>query len=466
MLSMGFADVVKACRGSSTGAQSTAAVQGISTDSRSIPERSLFFALKGERFDGHQHVVEALHKGASACVVSHAYARSHPDPRLIAVGETYQALGEIAHAWRTRFSLPVLALTGSNGKTTVKEMLRSILVCHHAQLDAAVLATQGNFNNHIGVPLTLARLDAAHKVAVIEAGMNHHGEIAYLTRKIAPDIAIINNAGPAHLEGVGSIEGVAYAKAELFEGLRPTGTAVYNADDAQAPIWRACTAGLRVLTFGTVAAADVRGAWSGIQAADALTIHYAGAAQTLALDHAGTHNRMNALAAAAGALALGVPLPTVAEGLRAFRGVAGRQAIVPGLHGSTVIDDTYNANPASMQAAIETLCGYAARKIIVLGQMAELGAGSEALHRQVGASIAASDIDLFFGLGARMRAGVEAAGTKARWFESKAALIVHLKQELGKGVVVLVKGAHSMTMEEVVAAISAPNPANDQRGQH
>jgi UDP-N-acetylmuramoyl-tripeptide--D-alanyl-D-alanine ligase len=468
MLSMGLAEITLACRGRTAGAQANASARGISTDSRSIAAESLFVALKGERFDGHDHVAGAFEKGAHACVVSHAYARSHPDPRLIAVGDTYQALGDIGHAWRKRFTMPVVALTGSNGKTTVKEMLRSILVCHHAQEPKAVLATEGNFNNHIGVPLTLARLSASHKVAVVEAGMNHHGEIAYLTRKIAPDVALVNNAGPAHLEGVGSIEGVAHAKAEIFEGLGPQGTAVYNADDAQMPIWRARTAVLRSVTFGTVAQADVRGAWSGVRAGDAITIHYAGAAQSFTLALAGTHNRMNTLAAAAGALALDVPLHTVAEGLRAFRGVSGRQAIVAGLHGSIVIDDTYNANPASMQAAIETLCGYTTRKIIVLGQMAELGADSDALHRQVGASVASSDIDCFFAVGARMQAAVAACGSKAHWFETKAALIAQLKKDLGTGVVVLVKGAHSMAMEEVVAAISEPTPNQDHgpRGQH
>jgi UDP-N-acetylmuramoyl-tripeptide--D-alanyl-D-alanine ligase len=450
VFAMTVAEIARACNGQFSRDAATIGVRGIGTDSRQVAEGSAFIGIKGERFDGNAHAADALAAGAAICVTN----RNDLGDRAIVVSDTTLALQQIAKAWRDRFAIPVLGLTGSNGKTTVKEMMREILIAHAGDR-AFVLATRGNLNNHIGVPLMLAELDRLHRYAVFEAGMNHFGEIRVLTHLIAPHVALINNAGPAHLEHVGSLDGVARAKGELIDGLSSHGVAVLNADDPYISYWRSRVLSTqRVITFGTSDAADVRGLWQSSNANTSMRIVTTAADVELDFPLVGNHNRMNALAACAGGIALGVPLPTIVHALTKFAAVAGRQKVIQGRAGSIIIDDTYNANPASMRAAVESLVTTSGRRILVLGPMAELGVDSEALHAQIGALIGASGIETFFATGDPMRAATlrcdEISNGKARWFASKTSLVEALLPMLQEGVTVLIKGSRSSAMEEVV----------------
>jgi UDP-N-acetylmuramoyl-tripeptide--D-alanyl-D-alanine ligase len=457
MLTMSLSQIANTCGADfALHGASARIAKGISTDSRTLQPEALFVALKGERFDGHDHVQAALRAGASAAVVGRRYAKEHSAMPMLGVDDSYEALQQIAGAWRKTLSLPVIAITGSNGKTSVKEMLRTILIVHCDGVESDVLATQGNLNNHIGVPLMLARLSAAHRYGVFEAGMNHFGEISLLTRLIAPNVAVINNAAPAHLEGVGSMDGVARAKAEIFEGLTPSGIAVINADDRYCDYWKSRIGQKRTVSFGMHIDATVRGVWKNSDIDDPMTVRIGNDAATFSLAVQGAHNRMNALAAAAAAHALDIPLATITHGLQQFRGIPGRQAVRVGLRGARVIDDTYNANPASMRAGIDALAALPGKRILVLGQMAELGAESESLHREVGEAAKASGIERVFATGERMKAAVETCGATAQWFATKSQLIDALCMELAPHVSVLVKGSRSSEMEDVVNAILDP----------
>lgn len=453
MFALSVEQIATACGGTVLGSPQRV-VRGISTDSRTVTPGSLFVAIKGERFDGHDHVAAALGGGAVACLVS----KPIEGVDGVLVTDTVAGLQRAAQVWRQRFSLPVLALTGSNGKTTVKEMLRTILIAHFGGQAQRVLATEGNLNNHIGVPLMLARLSAAHACAVIEAGMNHFGEIRTLTHLIRPSVALINNAGPAHLEGVGDLDGVARAKGEIFEGLVGSGTAVLNADDAYFEYWRGLLApGTQLISFGTSPAATVRGTWTEIAESAPMQIACDGQQASVSLPLAGAHHRMNALAATAGAMALGVPLTTSAQALARFEPVQGRQRAITLANGALIIDDTYNANPASVRAAIDVLLTRKGKRVLVLGQLAELGQHSEALHREIGQIVGRSAVDRFFATGERMRVAVDACNAlaaKGQWFETKAALAQALRAQLTAETVVLVKGSRSSAMEDVVAALA------------
>ena len=368
----------------------------------------------------------------------------------IVVPNTKLALGTLAQFWRSRFNIPMVALTGSNGKTTVKEMLRAILVAHHG--DAAyVHATEGNLNNDIGLPLTLCQLRAAHKVAVLEMGMNHLGEINYLTRLAQPDIAIINMAGTAHIGELGSVEAIAQAKGEILSGLSDHGIAVLNADDHFFGYWKTLVGARRVVSFGlSNQSANV----CGVLSATALKISYAGDSVVTQLQVAGEHNARNALAAAAAAIALGVPLNTIAQGLTAFEGVAGRLRNFAGLHGSVVIDDSYNANADSMQAAIKVLAATPLNtRILVLGDMGEQGTKSVEMHRLVGAAARAAGIEHLYLLGAASVETAHGYGAGAKHFESVESLLAALHPLLTPQTTVLIKGSRFMAMERVVAAL-------------
>jgi len=345
---------------------------GVSTDSRSVGPGDLFVALVGERFDAHDFIDEAKNRGAAAALVSREFSRERADTGipLIRVKDTRHGLGKLAAHWRTRFSLPVIAVTGSNGKTTVKEMIAAIL--RHAiggekQPDGrdrdSILVTEGNLNNDVGMPLMLLRLREWHCQAVMEMGMNHPGEISYLTRLAKPDIAVITNAGIAHLEGLGSVEAVARAKGEIFEGLNVAGIAVINADDEHAAMWRALAGDRSRIEFGLRTSAD------GVTARYELDFFGARLIMTLPdgieeteLRVPGVHNVRNALAAAAVATAMGICKTDIARGLNQFGGVKGRMQKKPALHGATLIDDTYNANPESVRAAIDVLAGAPGKK--------------------------------------------------------------------------------------------------------
>ncbi|HET6263746.1 MAG TPA: UDP-N-acetylmuramoyl-tripeptide--D-alanyl-D-alanine ligase, partial [Usitatibacter sp.] len=360
---------------------------GVTTDSRKVATGDLFVALVGERFDGNEYVGEAMAQGAVAAITSRLVSARVPVPQVV-VDDTRIALGKLAGHWRARFALPLVALTGSNGKTTVKEMLTSILAAHCGDA-TMVLATQGNLNNDIGMPVTLLRLREEHRYAVIEMGMNHEGEIDYLTRIALPTVALVNNAQRAHVGILGSLEAIARAKGEIYSGLRPSGVAIVNANDPFASYWKGLNAGRRVVTFGFSEGADVRATVEGSQVrfvtpADAFAV---------ALQVSGEHNVRNALAACAAAHALEIPPHDMQDGLAHFSGVPGRLQRRPGRSGSTVIDDSYNANPESMKAAIRVLAAQPGRRVFVMGDMGELGAEGPQMHAEVGAFARAAGVD-------------------------------------------------------------------------
>ncbi len=421
---------------------------GVTTDSRKVATGDLFVALVGERFDGNESVGEAMAQGAVAAITSRLVSARVPVPQVV-VDDTRIALGKLAGHWRARFALPLVALTGSNGKTTVKEMLTSILAAHCGDA-TMVLATQGNLNNDIGMPVTLLRLREEHRYAVIEMGMNHEGEIEYLTRIAQPAVALVNNAQRAHVGILGSLEAIARAKGEIYAGLRPSGVAIVNADDPFASYWKGLNAGRRIVTFGFSAGADVRATVEGNQVrfvtpADAFAV---------ALQVSGEHNVRNALAACAAAHALEIPPHDMQDGLAHFSGVPGRLQRRPGRSGSTVIDDSYNANPESMKAAIRVLAAQPGRRVFVMGDMGELGAEGPQMHAEVGAFARAAGVDGMLALGESSRLAAEAFGKGARHFESVEALLEEAGHEAAQGATLLVKGSRFMKMERVADALA------------
>lgn len=430
----------------------------ISTDSRKIRAGDLFIALRGEHFDGYEFIAATMQAGAVAAMVNADSYNSRPSTNtgasILVVEDTRLALGQLAAYWRSQFTTPLVAITGSNGKTTVKEMLASILRTA-AGSEEAVLATKGNLNNDIGMPLTLLQLNAQQRYAVIEMGMNHPGEIDYLTHIARPDVALINNASGAHLEGLGSVEAVAQAKGEIFAGLSERGTAIINADDAYASLWRGLAGTRSLLEFGLEESADISGQYEPIGVGQRLQVQTPQGAFTVDLQVPGAHNARNALAATAAAVALSVPLQTIVEGLQTFGGVAGRLQRKTGKQGATLIDDTYNANPASMRAAIEVLAQQEGKRVLVLGDMGELGVGAEAFHAEIGDAARRAGIEILYGLGEMSSKAVQEFGAGARHFEGVEALTSALEQELDANTTVLVKGSRFMKMERVVQACMA-----------
>lgn len=431
----------------------------VSTDTRTVASGELFFALHGSRFDGAQFVPEALAKGALAAVVGRGaldrLARVARD-RLLPVDDARLALGRLGAYWRGRYANPLLALTGSNGKTTVKEMIAAILGVAAGGADR-VLATIGNLNNDIGVPLTLLGLAPAHHYAVVEMGMNHAGEIRYLSTLARPDVALINNAGTAHLENLGSRQAIAQAKAEIFAGLKPEGTAVINADDHFAPLWHKAAGACRQISFALDRQADVHGKCTLRADGSALVLDTPRGRGTVDIAVAGEHNARNALAAAAAAVALEVGIDAIVAGLAGYRGVKGRLQPKAGAAGARLIDDTYNANPDSVAAAISVLAAAPGRRLLVLGDMGELGPDAPALHAEVGAFAKAAGIDTLFALGSLSAHAVAAFGAGAHHCDSLQALVSAVRPELGPQVTVLVKGSRFMQMERAVAALTAPS---------
>ncbi|MDO8292165.1 MAG: UDP-N-acetylmuramoyl-tripeptide--D-alanyl-D-alanine ligase [Gallionella sp.] len=427
----------------------------VSSDSRRIQSGDLFIALRGEKFDGYEFVAGAAQDGAVAALVNadsyaaHPPLASSPYPPLLVVEDTRLALGQLAAYWRKQFDIPLVAITGSNGKTTVKEMLAGILRLA-AGGDEAVLATKGNFNNDIGMPLTLLQLNAQHRYAVIEMGMNHPGEIAYLTHLACPDVALITNASGAHLAGLGSVEAVAHAKGEIFAGLRAKGTAVINADDGHAPLWRTLAGSHSMLEFGLDQPADMTGQWQPQNTGLRLDAHTPSGDFSANLQVPGAHNARNALAATAAAIALKVPLETIAAGLEKFSGVAGRLQRKAARHGAMLIDDTYNANPASLRAAIEVLAQADGKRVLVLGDMGELGDNAASFHAGVGTEARSAGIEKLYALGALSRNAIRAFGCGAEYFERIEDLQRALEDELDEDTTVLVKGSRFMKMERVV----------------
>jgi UDP-N-acetylmuramoyl-tripeptide--D-alanyl-D-alanine ligase len=432
---------------------------GVSTDSRAIGAGELFVALRGDRFDGHDYVREVLARGAEAALVDQNWAAQQGEGLpLVHVADTRLALGSLGGHWRRQFALPLIGITGSNGKTTVKEMCAAIMREHERrdELDPAevVLATTGNLNNEIGLPLMLLRLKAGHRAAVIEMGMNHPGEIAYLTRLARPTVALINNAQRAHLAGLGTLADVARAKGEIFEGLSDDGIAVINADDPHADLWRQLAAGKTIVSFGMDAAADVRATAKTRAFASEIALSAPQGNVEFELPAPGRHNAMNALAAAAACLAAGVSLGTVAEALSRYAGIKGRLQRRSGLNGALVIDDTYNANPDSMRAAIDVLASLPGRRIFVMGDMGEAGEAAGQLHSEIGGYAKSGGIERLFALGEMSEAAAHDFDGGARHFRKVEELVAALKIELGPDVTVLVKGSRFMRMERVVDAVT------------
>lgn len=444
----------------------------VSTDTRTLVPRALFVALKGDRFDGHDFLARAVAQRAAGALVQEPMPgldESVGVLPLLVVGDTRRALGRLAAYWRRKFSMPLVALTGSNGKTTVKEMLASILRERAAAESddqgspERVLATRGNLNNDIGVPLTLLELRADHRYAVIEMGMNHAGEIRYLTQLTAPDVALVNNVGPAHIEFFGSVEAIARAKGEIFEGLGPEGTAVINADDRHAPILRELAAARKRIEFGLETDASVTAAYRLRFLESEIVLKTPLGEAVAVLKAPGLHNVRNALAASAAAVALEVPAATIAAGLGRFVGVKGRLQQKPAVRGATLIDDTYNANPESARAAIAVLGRAPGEKLMVLGDMGELGPDAAALHAEIGGAARELGVDRLYTLGEQSAHAARAFGTGARHFERIEDLLADVEDRLSRGVTVLVKGSRFMRMERVVDALARQGEARGER---
>ena len=430
----------------------------VGTDSRAIKKGQLFVALKGENFDGHEYAAQSLEQGASAVLVSKA---SNASPAVV-VEDTRLALGDLASHWRAKFDMPVVAITGSNGKTTVKEMLAAILKVAAGD-DASVLATQGNLNNDIGLPMTMLNLGKQHRYAVLEMGMNHTGELSYLTNLAKPNIALVNNAGTAHIGELGSVEAIANAKGEIFEGLADSGTAIINADDVFADLWKHLASKHQQITFGLKVKADVTAKYQLHAASSDVELIVPNGTVKFLLPAPGQHNVSNALAAASAALALNVPLEKIATGLSNFAGVKGRLQTKQGFAGAKVIDDTYNANPMSMKAAIDVLKASAGQRIFVMGDMAELGADAASMHSEIGAYAKTAGIEKFYALGESTKNAVTSFGANAMHFETVEALAESLKGMMNAETTVLVKGSRSMRMERVVDAIQLAQTNNNGR---
>jgi UDP-N-acetylmuramoyl-tripeptide--D-alanyl-D-alanine ligase len=433
----------------------------VGADSRKIVPGQLFVALKGEHFDGHDFAEQAIKQGAAAVLVS---SQSSAAPAIV-VKDTYQGLGELAAYWRSKFAMPIAAITGSNGKTTVKEMLASILRAA-AKAPEAVLATQGNLNNHIGLPLTMLNLNAQHRYAVLEMGMNHTGEISYLTKLAKPTVALINNAGSAHIGELGSFEAIAKAKGEIFEGLASDGVAVINADDVFAPLWKTLIGQRKTISFGLKNTADVSASYELQADASMLDIKTPKGQFKAVLPTPGLHNVMNALAATSAALAMGVTLPAVAEGLQNYAGVKGRLQHLKGINGALVIDDTYNANPLSMKAAIDVLMAKSGEKLLVLGDMGELGDDAAALHAEIGSYAKAAGVNALLTLGTLSEEMTAAFGAGAKHYSTAAALASDLAAKLKPTSVVLVKGSRFMAMERIVKEIITDKKTDKKEGAH
>lgn len=423
---------------------------GCSIDSRTIADGNLFIALKGENFDGHDYVSLAEDNGASSLMLEREM--SHTKPAL-QVKDSRKAMGLLAKSWREEISIPLIAITGSNGKTTVKEMVNSIL----SEI-SEVHATSGNLNNDIGVPLTLFGLDKKHQYAVIEMGANHPGEIEWLASIASPNVAVITQCAPSHLEGFGSIEGVAKAKAEIYSGLQSNGTAIINADDEYADFWKNSCEQVNQLSFGIESEhADVRA--KNINAlTESASIKFeltcAQGAIEIELPLSGEHNVMNALAASACCLSLDVSLASIKNGLENMSPVKGRLQVKAGKQGSRIIDDTYNANPASLEAALKVLSHYEGKRYLVLGDMGELGETAIQLHKDVGKLARQLGIDKLFTLGELTINTLQGFGSDSFYFDSHDELNEALLNHLDEDVTVLVKGSRAMQMERVVNALT------------
>lgn len=449
-------DIAQATDGALYGAD--AVIERINTDSRAIKPGDVFVALKGEFFDGHDFVADVVKAGAAAVVVA---ARQNVDVAQIVVGDTLQALGIIARLNRRNFHGKLVALTGSAGKTTTKDMIASVL-----SQAGSVLATSGNLNNEIGVPLTLLSIQASHRFAVIEMGAAKRGDIAYLMQFVDPDVALLTNAAAAHIKGFGSEQAVAETKGEIFSAASADVTAVINRDSAYADLWQTMIGARRQIGFSAansqaqVYASDIESKTWGSR----FSLHINNAVQTVELKVPGAHNIANALAAASVAHALGLPIHSIKSGLEQFSGSKARLQRKNGISGCTLIDDTYNANPSSMASAIEVLAHQSAPRVLVMGDMAELGELSDDEHRRLLQLAEASVIETIYLHGEQFARAAQAA-RRAQHFASKADIVAVLKPQLTAAHSVLVKGSRSMRMEMVIDALAHKQKDKDKTGE-
>lgn len=427
--------------------QQDAPITDFAIDSRLVKPGTLFLAIQGEHLDGHDFAHDAQHNGAAGILCSRPIA-DLSIPELL-VNDVAHALGLIGQYHRQQFSIPIIALTGSNGKTSVKEMIHSIL-------PKPALATEGNLNNHLGAPLSLLKLNHEHLAAVFELGANHVGEIAYTSHLVHPDVALVNNIAPAHIGEFGSIEAIAQTKGEIFNSLPAHGTAVVNDDDSYAHTWDKNIGERRIVRFSRQHPADVfaDNITTNAKGCATFTLHLQQTTAEISLQVPGMHNVSNALAAAACCCAIGITPEKIIHGLENFQGVQGRLTFLKGLRGSTIIDDTYNANLRSALAAIEVLAKQPGKKILILGDMKELGPHTDEHHEAVGKAAKNQHIEKLYTCGQHTQSSTEVFGEGGVHCSSQSELIELLKPMLNENTTVLVKGSRSATMEHVVAALT------------
>lgn len=453
-MKMMLSDCAEAIQGKLVGED--VAITSVSIDTRAIKPGQLYIAIKGHNFDGNEFVDQAEQAGAIAAIVHKGVKSTLPH---ILVDDTRLALAELAGAWRRSLTargnetLSVVGITGSNGKTTVKEMVAAILA-----VNGSVLFTQGNLNNDIGVPLTLLRLNEQHRYAVIEMGANHAGEIAYTSTYTQADVVIITNAGAAHIEGFGSFDGVAKAKGEIIETLKKDGIAVINHDDDYFDYWKSIAGNKCALSFGLNDGADVTAKAIKTQIRNNAFVTTFELVTALGMDNiilklAGQHNVVNALAATAASLALGLDLKQIKQGLESVKPVTGRLQPLVSRLGNIVIDDTYNANSASLKAGLDVLTNFTGKPWLVLGAFGELGPDSPKVHEEMGVFIKARGVVRLLAVGADSKNTVQAFGKGATFFEKQQDLIDVLKQELKGDETILIKGSRAQHMENVAAAL-------------
>lgn len=445
---MRLSDIAQVVQGKLVG--DDADISAVSIDTRTLQAGQLYVAIKGDNFDGNEFVALAEQAGAAAAIVHEGISANIP---YINVADSRLALAELAGAWRQRCAPKVAGVTGSNGKTTVKEMLAAIL-----SVDGNVLYTQGNLNNDIGVPLTLLRLNGQQAYAVIEMGANHAEEIAYTSRYAAADVVVLNNAGPAHIEGFGSIDGVAKAKGEIIETLKADGVAIINRDDKYFSYWQQVAGDRQTLSFGLasdadVSATDISTSLTDNRFATTFNLVTKTASAACQLQLAGKHNVLNALAAAAAALALGLELAQVVAGLALVKPVTGRLQPLVGRQGNLIIDDTYNGNAASLMVGIDVLTELPGTPWLALGAFGELGPESPKLHTEIGTELKARGIQRLLATGEDCRHTVAAFGEGASFYSEQSALIEALSNALTGQETILVKGSRARRMENVVAAL-------------
>jgi len=422
-------------------------IKRISINSKDIHKDDLFIGIKGEKFNGDLFASSAIQKGAIAAIIS---TNQKDTKNKIIVKSGREALGKLAQYWKSQSKIPLVAITGSNGKTTTKEMIGSI-VSSHLKSKKKLLMSQGNFNNDIGLPLSLLNIKKIQKCAVVEMGMNHKGEISYLSKIAIPDIAVITNIAEAHIEFFRSKKGIAKAKSEIFEGLKKDGIAIINRDDEFYSLMKNAARTKKIISFGLNKKSDVylKKTAQGIS-----QIHTPKGSVNIKVKLQGEHNLKNVLAAVASTIALKIPLKTIKKGIEAIKPVHGRLEVKKGFNGSIVIDDTYNANPESMRAAIDVLANKDYEKILIIGDMGELGKKAAQYHASIATHINKKKTLHVVGIGKLTKHTIDKCNGNAKWFNNKKELIQYVKSKIRKNSCVLIKGSRFMKMEEVVEALT------------